>query len=166
MISHDCSTCGQSFGTWQEKFNHEELHITQEKFLSSQSIPVSKKSSCSDVEGAVQGAGGVSAEVGLDVEIIESLVIQRDSPEERGDRDCPGPGPQEDEDYDHVEFPEDGVVKVSEGREGFDIMGDGSTGELENGSAESSTVCPECAPIVERMLANITRRVLEQLQEC
>ena len=164
MTSHCCSTCGRSFETWQEKLNHEELHITQEKFLSSQSIPVSKKSSCSDVDGAVQGAGGVSAEVGLDVEIIESLVIQRDSPEERGDRDCPGP--QEDEDYDYVEFPEEVVVKDSEGREGFDPMGDGSTGELENGSAEASTVCPECAPIVERMLANILRRVLEQLQEC
>ena len=119
----DCSTCGLSFVTEEEKSNHDKLHYIPEKLPSSQ-------------------------------------------------KDCPGPEPLEVEDSDYVKVPEEDLVNVSEGKEGSDPMGNGSTGELEIGSAEAepepelaSTLCPECAPAVERMLANILRRVVEQLQE-
>ena len=39
----DCSTCGQSFETLDEKKDHDKLHYTPEKLLSSQSIPDMKK---------------------------------------------------------------------------------------------------------------------------
>ena len=39
----DCSTCGRSFQTFQEKANHDKLHYTPEKLVS-QVFPVNKKS--------------------------------------------------------------------------------------------------------------------------
>merc|ERR1711874_908566 len=71
-----------------------------------------------------------------------------------------------------IESPEEGLVNVSEGREGegLDQRGDFSTEDAENElpDAESelaTTICAECAPVVQRMLENIERRVLQQLQE-
>ena len=108
--------------------------------------------------GEVQGAEGVSPEVGQD-EVSESP----DSLEEKGEEDCPES--QREEESEDVESPEE---DISEGREGLEPRGDCSTGGLENESPEAeaeATICPECAPVVERMLANITRRVLQQIQE-
>ena len=45
LLELDCSTCGQSFETFQEKKDHDKLHYTPEKLLSSQSIPDNQKSS-------------------------------------------------------------------------------------------------------------------------
>ena len=103
--------------------------------------------------------------MGQDEEVIESLV----SPEEMGEEDCPKY--QREEESEDVESPEEeDLLNISEGREGLDSGGDCSTGGLENESPEAeaesgATICPECAPVVGRMLANIARRVLQQLQE-
>ena len=67
---------------------------------------------------------------------------------------------------------EEGLVNSSEGRvaKRLDQRGDCPTEELENELPEveaelATTICPECAPVLQRMVANIERRVLHQLQE-
>ena len=70
-----------------------------------------------------------------------------------------------------TDSPEEGLGYSSEGREGgeSDQSGDDTTNEdLENETPEAelaTTICAQCAPAVQRLLANVERRVLQQLQE-
>ena len=161
-----CSFCSESFHQTEEFEEHIHQPHSQcqycdlyfiredqlEKHLSEFHKEASRQHLSGQLNQGLSGGGGVSPEVGQDEEVSESP----DSLEEKGEEDCPES--QREKESEDVESPEEeGLLNISEGRKG-----------LENESPEAeaeATICPECAPVVERMLANIERRILQQFQE-
>ena len=103
---------------------------------------------------------------------VESPVEQRVSEEEKDDEEDSAETLNSDESVDGIETdsPEEGLGHSSEGSEGgeSDQSGDDTNEDLENETPEAelaTTICAQCAPAVQRLLANVERRVLQQLQE-
>ena len=103
---------------------------------------------------------------------VESPVEQRVEEEEKDDEEDSAETLNSDESVNGIETdsPEEGLGHSSEGSEGgeSDPSGDDTNEDLENETPEAelaTTICAQCAPAVQRLLANVERRVLQQLQE-